>query len=106
MPPRHPATAQQVALHIKEKHLGSQDIEVADSIDFCAYIEKTYGGDSQGMDRLKDKFHKVEEDLSRAQGWHPGLPIATVVDQAPEDIPDFMVAPRQIGCTAGHSVKG
>ena len=74
MPPRQQTTAQQVALHIKATYLGSQDIEIADSIDFCAFIEKIYGGDAQGMVRLKASFQKLEDYYSRTMGWHPPPP--------------------------------
>ena len=57
----------QVRAHINEKYLGSKDIEVTDSIDFCEYFEKTYGDIKED---LKDKFLKIEADL-RQDGWNP-----------------------------------
>ena len=57
----------QVRAHINEKYLGSKDIEVTDSIDFCEYFEKTYGDVKED---LKDKFLKIEADL-RQDGWNP-----------------------------------
>ena len=57
----------QVRAHINEKYLGSKDIEVTDSIDFCEYFEKTYGDVKED---LKDKFLKIEADL-RQDGWTP-----------------------------------
>ena len=92
----------QVRAHINEKYLGSKDIEVTDSIDFCEYFEKTYGDVKED---LKDKFLKIEADL-RQDGWNPPEAIAHVVADDPDDIPEFLVAPWQLGFTEAHSVKG
>ena len=91
----------QVRAHINEKYLGSKDIEVTDSIDFCEYFEKTYGDVKED---LKDKFLKIEADL-RQDGWNPPEAIAHVVADDPDDIPEFLVAPWQLGFTEAHSVK-
>ena len=58
MPPKQPPSlAQEITKHIHDKYLGSKDVEVSDSIDFCAYFEEKYG-DEAGKARLKDKFMK------------------------------------------------
>ena len=92
----------QIRAHINEKYLGSKDIEVSDSIDFCKYFVTNYG-DKQ--DELKAKYLKIEADLLRT-GWTPPGPISHVVAEDPDDIPEFMAAPWQFGFTEDHSVKG
>ena len=93
----------QIREHINKKYLGSKDIEVTDSVDFCTYFVKTYG-DKQ--DELKMKFLKIEADLRQSTGWVPAGPISHVVAENPDDTPEFMVAPWQLGFTEDHSVKG
>jgi len=92
----------QIRAHINDKYLGSKDIEAQDSIDFCAYFVGNYG---TKKDELKDKFLKIEHDLCQ-DGWNPPTAITNVVAENPDDLPEFFVAPWQLGFTEEHSVKG
>ena len=92
-----------IRAHINEKYLGSKDIEVSDSVDFCTYFMNTYG---DNPDELKIMYKKIETYLCASTGWVPPEPITHVVAEDPDDIPDFMVAPWQLGFTEDHSVKG
>ena len=106
MPPKTaPTTSDLIRKHIHQKYLGSKDIEVTDSIDFCEYFVLHYGN-AAGKVKLKDKFVKLEQDLRAVAAWNPPDPITTVVPPDPEDFPEFRVAPWQLGFTEKHSVKG
>ena len=95
----------EIAKHIQAKYLGSKDIEVTDSIDFCEYFENRYGTD-EGRALLKTKFLKLEKDLCVVTAWNPPSAVDVVKDANPDDIPDFCVSPWQLGFTTQHSVKG
>jgi hypothetical protein len=103
MPPTTaPTTTDLIKKQIYDKHLGSKDIEITDSIDFCKYFEENYGTKEK---ELKAKFEKIESDLCQ-DGWIPPAVITHAVFANPDDIPEFMVAPWQLGLTEAHSVKG
>lgn len=91
-----------IRAHINAKYLGSKDIEITDSIDFCKYFEENYGTKEN---ELKAKFEKIQSDLCQ-DGWIPPAVITHVIFDNPEDIPEFMVAPWQLGLTEAHSIKG
>ena len=77
MPPvQPPSLVQHITKCIHNKYLGSEDVEVPDSIDFCAYFEANYG-DEAGKARLKDKFMKLQQDLERATRWQPAITAAS-----------------------------
>ena len=103
MPGSSPLSVEdQIRAHINEKYLGTKDIEVSDSVDFCTYFVTKYG---DKPDELKAKYLKIESDLLQT-GWIPPAAISRVVDENPDDIPEFMAAPWQFGFTEDHSVKG
>jgi hypothetical protein len=87
-----------------QTYLGeSVDIENSTTIDFCTYFQSAYGDHKEV---LKNKFKKIESDLMLLTGWNPDQPQASVVEANPDDIPDFTLAPWQLGFTAKHSIKG
>ena len=94
----------QIVGHIQQTYCGdTSDIEGQAGTDFCTYFVQTY---SDKKDTLKAKFRKIEEDIRLALVWTPADCVDRVVEADPDDMPEFWVAPWQIGFTDGHSVKG
>ena len=89
---------------LNKNYMGSSDLEKCDSVDFCSYFEKNYGGD-EGKARLKDMFLKLERDM-RVLGWAPPETIVIQAAPDPDDVPEFWVTPWLLGLTSDHSVKG
>ena len=89
---------------VKQKYLGSPDVEKDDSVDFCSYFVSNYGSE-EGKARLKDMFLKLVDDM-KFVGWAPPDAIVNVVAPDPDDVPEFWVSPWQLGFTSEHSVKG
>ena len=59
MPPKTNSIIDQITRRIHTKYLGSGDIEVSDSIEFCHYFVRNYG-DGPGKQLLKEKILKIE----------------------------------------------
>ena len=94
---------QKIQEYIRVEYGGSCDIEISDSLDFCSYFHLKYNGNMEG---LQEKFMRLENKLKALTGWNPNPPQETVVPPNPDDPPEFMVAPWQLGVTPNHSVKG
>ena len=78
--------------------MGSKDINVTDSIDFCDYFVQQYG-EGPGKTRLKNKLLKLEQDLRNVAAWTPLQPIHNMVATNHDDLPEFHVSPWQFGFT-------
>ena len=94
----------QIVGHIQQTYCGdTSDIEGQAGTDFCTYFVQTY---SDKKDTLKAKFRKIEEDIRLALGWTPADCVDRVVEADPDDMPEFWVAPWQIGSPMGTASKG
>ena len=95
---------QRINAQILKIYLGpSQDIDEPSSNDFCTYFETTYGAKK---DTLKAKFLNIEDTICRATAWVQQHVVDFVAPSIPDDVPEFYVAPWQLGFTENHSVKG
>lgn len=105
--PRNPlpmeAVKAKINTYIFKRYGGSGDIEVSDVLDFCGYFHVNY---HNSMDQLKEKFEQLEKRLRELTQWSPSPPQEFVLPPQPDDPPEFLVAPWQLGVTAAHSIKG
>ena len=80
----------------------SADVETIVASDYFTYFETKYG---HNKEELKDTFVHIETLLASC-GSNVSAPQSCVVESDPRDVHEFYVAPRHLGFTAAHSVKG
>ena len=97
------AVKKKILAQIQSSYLHEcSDIEATGATDFCTFFDNKYG---HKKDELKCKFVHLESLLAGG-GFNLSAPQNIVVDSDPHDVPEFLVAPWQLGFTSAHSVKG